>query len=260
MFDRAIIDNDKFMDLSMSAKALYFLMGMEADDEGFVSPKKIIRLYGGNTDDVKALIFKNFIIPFESGVVVITDWNQNNWLDNRRIKETEYQEEKKLLALDKRKRYMLSNGSAPAKQALSNGSASIEENSIVESRTEENRREETQEQPRLAVAQDAPSREIKKEVKGNADVNLVLSYFSEFTGLIKFDGTIKENRRYAYLALQKFGSPQNVGKLIQLAVQDEFHRKNLTSIKYLYYNGVKFLAAARESKINPKVQIPWATK
>ena len=37
MFDKAIIDTDKFMDLSMSSKSLYFLLGMEADDEGFVS-------------------------------------------------------------------------------------------------------------------------------------------------------------------------------------------------------------------------------
>jgi hypothetical protein len=81
MFDRAIIDTDKFMDMSMSTKALYFLLGMEADDEGFVSYKKVMRIHGGNEDDIKVLVAKNFLIKFESGVVVITDWNKNNWLD-----------------------------------------------------------------------------------------------------------------------------------------------------------------------------------
>ncbi len=94
----------------MSTKALYFLLGMDADDEGFVSARKIQRVHGGNDDDVKMLIAKNFIIPFKSGIVVITDWNSNNWLDSRRIKPTKYQEEKSLLALNKDRSYRLSSG------------------------------------------------------------------------------------------------------------------------------------------------------
>lgn len=108
MFDRAIIDTDRFMDLSMSAKALYFLLGMEADDEGFVSYKKVMRIHGGNEDDVKILVVKNFLIAFESGVVVITDWNKNNWLDDRRTKPTEYKKERDLLVLTEEKEYVLS--------------------------------------------------------------------------------------------------------------------------------------------------------
>lgn len=119
MFDKAIIDTDKFMDLTMSSKALYFLLGMEADDEGFVSYKKVMRIHGGNEDDMKLLAIKSLIIPFPSGVVVITDWQKNNWLDSRRITKTEYQEEAKMLKLDKDNKYVLSNGLA-----------SIEENRI----------------------------------------------------------------------------------------------------------------------------------
>ncbi len=128
MFDRAIIDTDRFMDMPISAKALYFLMGMEADDEGFVSPKKILRLHGGSEDDVKVLIGKMFLIPFESGVVVITDWNKNNWLDNRRIRTTEYKKEKDLLSLTNDKSYVLSTRLA---------STRLEEKSIEEKSIEE---------------------------------------------------------------------------------------------------------------------------
>lgn len=123
MFDRTIIDMDKFIDLPMSSKALYFLLGMEADDEGFVSPKKILRVHGGSEDDIKILIAKQMVIPFESGVVVITDWYDNNWLDARRTKPTQYQKEKKLLYLTRNKKYVLSNSEA-----------SIEEKSIEEKR------------------------------------------------------------------------------------------------------------------------------
>lgn len=112
MFDRAIIETDKFLNISLSAKALYFLLGMEADDEGFVSPNRVLRIYGGEIGDLKNLIDTGLVIPFESGVVVITDWNENNWLDSRRIKPTQYQIEKKLLYLTRNKKYVLSNSLA----------------------------------------------------------------------------------------------------------------------------------------------------
>lgn len=108
MFDRAIIDTDKFMDMSMGTKALYFLLGMEADDEGFVSHKKVMRIHGGNEDDLRVLVAKGFVIVFPSGVSVITDWNKNNWLDSRRIRPTEYQKEKSQLVLTDKQEYVLS--------------------------------------------------------------------------------------------------------------------------------------------------------
>lgn len=130
MFDRAIIDTDRFMDMPISAKALYFLLGMEADDEGFVSYKKVLRIHGGNEDDVKLLIFKEFLIHFPSGVVVITDWNSNNYLDKNRFKPTEYQKEKVLLSLTEGRKYVLNNGLTNVKPEEYRGEEkSIEEKS-----------------------------------------------------------------------------------------------------------------------------------
>lgn len=120
MFDNEIICQDSFLELPMEAKALYFLLGMEADDEGFVSYKKVLRLYGGTEDSIKILAIKSYIIPFKSGVVVITDWKRNNYLDKRRTQETIYQEEKKLLIFnDKTERYELDNCLTNAEQRLS---------------------------------------------------------------------------------------------------------------------------------------------
>ncbi len=135
MFDKSIIETDSFSDLPMTAKAIYFLLGMEADDEGFVSPKRIIKIYGGSDDDIKVLIAKNFIIPFKSGVVVITDWNNNNWLDNRRVKPTRYTDEKSLLCVNEDKKYeLLSKRLASAKLEEYRG----EEKRIEENRVEQN--------------------------------------------------------------------------------------------------------------------------
>ena len=126
MFDLEIINQDSFLDLPMESKALYFLLGMEADDEGFVAPRKVLRLYGGTEDSLKVLIAKNFIIPFSTGVIVITDWKRNNYLDKKRVKETIYQEEKKQLNYnEKTEKYeCLTN----VKQMLNENR--IEENSI----------------------------------------------------------------------------------------------------------------------------------
>jgi len=130
MFDKRVVDSDKFADLPNSSKALYFMAGMQADDRGFFQPRKLQREFGFSDDDFKILIAKSYFILFESGVMVVTDWNKNNWLDNRRITETEYVEELKLLKLVNSKYELENNCLANAKPMLSQNS--IEENSIEE--------------------------------------------------------------------------------------------------------------------------------
>ena len=139
MFDSEIISQDNFLDLPKESIALYFLLGMEADDEGFVAPKKVMRMYGISDDSLKVLILKNFIIPFQSGVVVITDWHRNNWLDSRRIQETIYQEEKKLITIDNEtKQYILSNPEKLTEsKCLATAKQMLRENRIEQNRIEE---------------------------------------------------------------------------------------------------------------------------
>lgn len=130
MFDKRVTDSDKFIDLPNSSKALYFMAGMEADDRGFFQPKKLQKMCGFSDDDFKILIAKGFFITFDSGVIVITDWNKNNWLDSRRITETEYVDELKMLKLINNK-YEFNERLANAKQPLRE--YSIEEYSIDKS-------------------------------------------------------------------------------------------------------------------------------
>lgn len=108
MFSLSVVDTDKFLDMPQSAQALYFHLGMRADDDGFVSsPKKILKVTGAANDDLKLLIAKNYIIPFDNGVCVITDWKQNNYLQKDRYKETIYSTEKSLLQEEKTGSYTL---------------------------------------------------------------------------------------------------------------------------------------------------------
>ena len=108
MFAKTIIDSDSFLDMPLSTQSLYFHLSMRADDDGFINnPKKIQRMIGCSDDDLKLLVAKNFIIPFESGVVVIKHWKIHNFVRNDRYKETVYQEEKALLSTKENKSYTL---------------------------------------------------------------------------------------------------------------------------------------------------------
>lgn len=110
MFAKTIIDSDMFIDMPMSARLLYYDLAMRADDDGFVnSPKKIMRFVGASMDDMNVLIAKQFIIPFESGVVVIKHWRIHNYIRKDTYKETPYKDEKALLYLDENNGYRLEN-------------------------------------------------------------------------------------------------------------------------------------------------------
>ncbi|MDE2031387.1 MAG: replisome organizer [Patescibacteria group bacterium] len=98
MFNTEIVGSDAFLEMPVSSQALYFHLGMYADDDGFISsPKKILRSMGGSDDDLRILIAKRFVLTFENGVVVIKHWKINNYLRNDRYKETRYLDEKNKL-------------------------------------------------------------------------------------------------------------------------------------------------------------------
>ena len=98
MFSKKITDSDKFLDLPLSAQALYFHLNMHGDDDGFVDNTKTIkRMLGASDGDLRLLMDQNFIIPFESGVVVIKDWRIHNYIPKDRYKQTIYLDDFKRL-------------------------------------------------------------------------------------------------------------------------------------------------------------------
>lgn len=99
LFSPEIVGSDAFLDMPTSSRELYFQLGMYADDDGFVSPKRIIRMCGASDDDLKVLIAKRFVLQFESGVIVIKHWLIHNSIRKDRYHETKYLEEKKCLII-----------------------------------------------------------------------------------------------------------------------------------------------------------------
>jgi len=108
MFDKTITNSDDFLELPDSSQVLYFHLSMNADDDGFVNNwKSIMRMTGTKEDDLKLLIVKQYVINFDSGVIVIRHWRLNNYLRQDRYKETQFKEEKSKLYLGKNEEYTL---------------------------------------------------------------------------------------------------------------------------------------------------------
>ena len=110
MFSKTIIDNDEFLEMPVSARLLYFDLGMRADDDGFVSPKRIMKFTNATDDDLKVLLAKKYVLNFENKVLVIRDWKVNNFIRPDRYTPTIYQEYLKRLELTGSNQYQLGSG------------------------------------------------------------------------------------------------------------------------------------------------------
>lgn len=119
MFTMKICDSDAFLDMPLSAQALYFHLNMRADDDGFVgNSKRVQRLIGASDDDLRILFMKRFIISFEDGVIVIKHWRMHNTLSQNRYHETQYLEEKAMLRIKENGSYSFDDGAVLDDQKL----------------------------------------------------------------------------------------------------------------------------------------------
>ena len=108
MFSLEVVNTDAFLDLPLSTQALYFHLGMRADDDGFVaSPKRLTAMVGCSTEDMDRLVEAGLVLRFESGVCAIRHWKLNNYLQKDRYKETNCVAEKRRLRTDETGGYML---------------------------------------------------------------------------------------------------------------------------------------------------------
>lgn len=111
MFSVDVTETDAFLEMPLTAQALYFHLGMRGDDDGFVSnPRSIVRVSGCSENDLVTLAQSGYIITFRSGVIVISDWKVNNYLRGDRYKTTVFQNELSMLEETANKRYVLAHG------------------------------------------------------------------------------------------------------------------------------------------------------
>lgn len=173
MFAKSVIDSDLFLSMPPTAQNLYFHLAMRADDDGFIgNPLNIQRMIGARDDDMRLLTAKQYIIPFESGIVVIRHWKIHNYIQRDRYKETVYVDEKSRLSLEKSGVYepmypeCIQNVSSLDTQVRVrlNKSSEVENNNIL----------------CRAEAPTAPPE--TQESKLNAQADEVIAYLNEKTG------------------------------------------------------------------------------
>lgn len=140
MFDKIITNDDNFLEMPNSTQALYFHLSMNADDDGFVNNwKSIMKITGTKEDDLKILISKSYLIPFDSGILVIKHWRINNYLRGDRYRPTQFQKEFNMLENHENKAYQLkSEWSTIGIPLVNPDKIRIDKNRIEKNREEEN--------------------------------------------------------------------------------------------------------------------------
>ena len=160
MFSKNVTESDLFLDMPASAQALYFHLAMHADDDGFVgNPKKIMRMVAAADDDARLLITKRFLIPFESGVVVIRHWRIHNYIQKDRYRETIYTEEKSAMCIQDNKAYSLRSGDV---QSLDTGCIQSVSEMDAQNRLGKDRIGKDREGENVAGKPPAPTKPIRK--------------------------------------------------------------------------------------------------
>ncbi len=108
MYSKHVIDSDAFLDMPLSAQALYFHLSLSADDDGFLNNCRMLqRMTGAGEEDLQLLYDTGMLIRFPSGVAVITHWRIHNYIRSDRYKSTVYEEEKALLRVKENGAYAL---------------------------------------------------------------------------------------------------------------------------------------------------------
>jgi hypothetical protein len=171
MFSKEIVWSDAFLDMPDTSQLLYFHLGMESDDDGFVgNPKKVSRFIGASDDDLKILITKKFVLVFESGILVLKHHRMNNNWDKHNCKRTVYIEEYERLRIKENKAYTMDKTKGVCLQTGNRLKTVVR---IEENRIEENRKEKKREegiQGEVAVAPLTPQEKTKKFFKGITDI------------------------------------------------------------------------------------------
>ncbi len=113
MYTKKITDDDNFISMPSSAQALYFHLNQGADDDGFTNQIAMAMFKAhASEDDLRVLLAKNYVIRFESGVIVIKHWRMHNTLRKDRYTPTNYQEELEQLGIKENGAYTLNLESA----------------------------------------------------------------------------------------------------------------------------------------------------
>ena len=107
MFHGDVVESDAFLEMPPAVQALYFHLGMEADEDGLVNcARQVMRRLGLGEDALAILIRENFVF-WADDILVICHFRQANVLKNDRLKPPRYPKISKKIFIDREKVYSL---------------------------------------------------------------------------------------------------------------------------------------------------------
>lgn len=230
MFSLLVVDTDEFLDMPSSTQSLYYHLGMRADDDGFVSsPKKIVKLVNCSNDDLKLLIAKGFIIPFDSGIIAIRHWKLNNDFKKDRYTPTIYLNEKSTLKVNKNKVYSIDGNNLDTKW-IQNGNKldtqysidkySIDKNSIDKNSKEYIVQKQEENQEQIQEQKQVKKEKVKKEKKPKETHNSIIENYTINEDLREALKSFVEMRKELKKPITIKGLKIALGKLDKMALDD----------------------------------------
>jgi hypothetical protein len=210
MFSKQIIDSDAFLDMPLSAQALYFHLAMRADDDGFIdNPKKIQKIVNASIDDLKLLLMKRYILSFDSGVIVIKHWRIHNTIQRDRYKPTVYSDELSELKIKENKSYTEANKDLYT-ECIQNGNTLETQIRLDKNRLDKNSIKKdilcSPEDERLIASKDNFEKIYALYPKKTGKAKALEYYMQWHKGrkLSGFDKAIKLTNKQMYLATMKY--------------------------------------------------------
>lgn len=248
MFSLKIVASDAFLDMPTSSRELYFQLGMYADDDGFVNPRKIIRMVGASEDDIKLLIGKRFLLQFDGGVVVVKHWLINNLVRKDFYQPTLYIDEKNSIKVKDNKAYteclQIVNNLSPQDRigkdintaTPSEIAGSNQEEKITNTNTQKKDMAwKEYEEKEIQIDADYIEKDDKKKVKVISSQNKVKEIYSLFT---KYD-----------FDMAMFG----INKTQRKAAETLYDEQELEQVD----KALEFYSKRRKDEFCPDVSTPW---
>ena len=216
MFTQKIVDSDAFLDMPLSAQALYFHLNMRADDDGFVNnPRRIQRTVCASEDDLKLLILKRFLICFESGVIVIKHWRMHNSLRKDRYNPTQYQDEFARLGIK-------DNGSYTERKALPDTLPEPEEDPATTWQPDGDQMEPQDRVGKDRIGQDRSGKESEGEVREKINYQQIVDLYHDTCVSFPRLRSLSDNRKKAIRARLKTYNMEDFRLLFEKAEASSF--------------------------------------
>lgn len=222
MFSPDIVSSDAFLEMSATARDLYFQLGMFADDDGFVNPRKYMRMLGSSEDDLKILLGKRFLLPFASGVVVVKHWRINNLVRKDWYKPTQYLDEKSLLFIKENGVYTDNpeNGIPLVNDSLTNRQHRLGKVSIGNNTASEDGQRDSIVPFKVDARAEARSQKIAAEGYDSRDTKAIRLAAEKKFG-IKFPNAVAQETHIKSMLKAGFSGEEQIAELDRL-LSDEF--------------------------------------